>query len=273
MQSPELNKTVNTFKEYEIIRNSCRKAGYPIEEVKEEAEKWNCIIKTYGFLNKEEAESFLERKKVEKQKLFSGSYRRKLNSCIIADAVFDKWCSSIKSVDFLNEFSNDDSFDTTIMSNLVDELITTANSFDIRDRMADSIAEYVNVIAIHTANENLLADMLASMVNNFVLDFGFSWLSDEERAKARKTCEKYNIPAFNYIAKELPATFDEAALTAMFNEMSSSPKALLPSFEDNYNKWLEYMFVSFVAHLDVPDVDPEANNLIRMLLESIKTAA
>jgi len=273
MQSPELNKTVNTFKEYEIIRNSCRKAGYPIEEVKEEAEKWNCIIKTYGFLNKEEAESFLERKKVEKQKLFSGSYRRKLNSCIIADAVFDKWCSSIKSVDFLNEFSNDDSFDTTIMSNLVDELITTANSFDIRDRMADSIAEYVNVIAIHTANENLLADMLASMINNFVLDFGFSWLSDEERAKARKTCEKYNIPAFNYIAKELPATFDEAALTAMFNEMSSSPKALLPSFEDNYNKWLEYMFVSFVAHLDVPDVDPEANNLIRMLLESIKTAA
>lgn len=273
MQSPELNKTVNSFQEYEIIRNSCRKAGYPLEEAKEEADKWNCIIKTYGFFNKEEAESFLERKKVEKQKLFSGSYRRKLNSCIIADAIFDTWCSSIKSVDFLNEFSNEDSFDTTIMSNLVEELITTANSFDMRDRMADSIAEYVNVVAIHTANENLLADMLASMINNFVLDFGFSWLSDEEKAKAKKTCEKYNIPAFNYISKELPATFDEAALAALFNEMSSSPKALLPSFEDNYNKWLEYMFVSYVAHLDVPDIDPEANNLIKMLLDSIKEAA
>ena len=273
MQSPELNNTVNEFNDYEIIRNSCEKKGHSLDKAKTEDEKWNCIIQTYSFDDKGEAQDFLVRKKVDVEKLFSGSYRRKLNSCIIADAVFDKWCSSIKSVDFLNEFSNDDSFDTTIMSNLVDELITTANSFDIRDRMADSIAEYVNVIAIHTANENLLADMLASMINNFVLDFGFSWLSDEERAKARKTCEKYNIPAFNYIAKELPATFDEAALTAMFNEMSSSPKALLPSFEDNYNKWLEYMFVSFVAHLDVPDVDPEANNLIRMLLESIKTAA
>ena len=273
MQSPELNKTVNSFQEYEIIRNSCRKAGTPIEEAKSEEEKWECIIKIYGFFNKEEAESFLERKGIDVQKLFTGSYRRKLNSCIIADSVFDKWCSSIKSVEFLNEFSNEDSFDTSIMSNLVDELITTAISFDIKDRMADSIAEYVNVIAIHTANENLLADMLASMINNFVLDFGFSWLSDEEKAKAKKTCEKYNIPAFNYISKELPATFDEAALTAMFNEMSSSPKALLPSFEDNYNKWLEYMFVSFVAHLDIPDIDPEANNLIKMLLESIKTAA
>lgn len=273
MQSPDLNNTVNEFKDYEIIRNSCEKKGHPLDKAKTEAEKWNCIIQTYSFEDKNEAQEFLIRKKVDVEKLFTGSYRRKLNSCIIADSVFEKWCSSIKSVDFLNEFSNEDSFDTTIMSNLVDELITTANSFGIRDRMADSIAEYVNVIAIHTANENLLADMLASMINNFVLDFGFSWLSDEERAKAKKTCEKYNIPAFNYISKELPVTFDEAALTAMFNEMSSSPKALLPSFEDNYNKWLEYMFVSFVAHLDVPDVDPEANNLIKMLLESIKTAA
>ena len=273
MQSPELNNTVNSFQEYEIIRNSCRKAGYPIEEIKEDAEKWEYIIKTYGFSNKEEAESFLEKKNIDIQKLFTGSYRRKLNSCIIADSVFDKWCSSIKSVDFLNEFSNDDSFDTTIMSNLVDELITTANSFNVRDRLADSIAEYVNVVAIHTANENLLADMLASIINNFVLDFGFSWLTDDEKAKAKNTCEKFNIPAFNYITKEIPATFDETALTAMFNEMSSSPKALLPSFEDNYNKWLEYMFVSFVAHLDMPDIDPEANNMIKMLLESIKSAA
>ena len=173
----------------------------------------------------------------------------------------------------MNEFANEDSFDTAVMSNLVDELITTANSFDIRDRLADSIAEYVNVVSLHTANENLLADMLASIINNFVLDFGFDWLSDDDKVKARKTCEKYNIPAFKYITKELPATFDETALTAMFNEMSSNPKALLPSFEDNYNKWLEYMFISFVAHLDMPDIDPEANNMIKMLLDSIKEAA
>lgn len=273
MQSPILNQTVNSFKEYEIIRNSCRKADLPLEAAKSENEKWDCVVRTYGFLNKDEADAFLKRKNIDVQKLFSGSYRRKLNSCIIADAVFEKWCSSIKSEDFLNEFSGDDDFASPIMSNLVDELITTANSFDMRDRMADAIAEYVNVIAIHTANENLLADMLAGIINNYVLDFGFSWLTDEEKIKAKKICEKYRIPAFNYITKELPATFDEAALTAMFNELSSNPKSLLPSFEDNYNKWIEYMFVSFVVHLDIPDIDPEANNMIKLLLDSIKTAA
>ena len=273
MQSPELNNTVNEFKDYEIIRNSCEKNGHSLDKAKTEDEKWNCIIQTYSFDDKGEAQDFLVRKKVDVEKLFSGSYRRKLNSCVIADSVYDAWCSSIKSVDFLNEFASEDGFDTTIMSNLVDELITTANASDIRNRMADSIAEYVNVVSIHTAKENLLADILASMINNFVLDFGFSWLTDEEKDKARKTCEKYNIPAFNYICKEMPATFDEAALAAMFNEMSSSPKALLPSFEDNYNKWLEYMLISFVAHLDMPDIDPEANNMIKMLLDSIKAGA
>lgn len=273
IQSPELNNTVNSFQEYEIIRNSCRKSGFAIEQAKCDEEKWDCLIKTYGFLDRDEAISFFERKGIEVEKLLSGSYRRKLNSCIIADSVYDKWCSSVKSVEFLNEFSNEESFDTSIMTNLVDELISAANSYGIKDRMAEAIAEYVNVIALHTANENLLADILASMINNFVQDFGFSYLTEEEKEKVKKTCVKYNIPTFNYIMKELPATFDEADLTAMFNDMSSNPKALLPSFEDNYNKWLEYMFVSFVAHIDVPDIDPEANKMIKMLLDSIKTVA
>ena len=65
---------------------------------------------------------------------------------------------------------------------------------------------------------------------------------------------------------------DEVALTNLFNEMSANPKALLPSFEDNYNKWLEYMFISFVAHLDIPDFDHEANVALESLLEKIKVA-
>ena len=113
MQSSELNKGVNDFKDYEIIRNSCNKKGFSLDKAQTEKDKWGCIIKTYGFEDKAEAQDFLNRKKVDVGKLFSGSYRRKLNSCIIEDAVFSKWCTSVKSVDFLNEFSNDVLFDTT----------------------------------------------------------------------------------------------------------------------------------------------------------------
>ena len=188
MQGPDINSKVNDFRDYEIIRNNCKKSGYSIEEAKTTDDKWACLINTFGFYSREEAEEYLIRKKVDVTKLFDGSFKRKLNSCIIGDAIFEKWCSLIKSVDFLNKFSNEDSFDTNIMTMLVENLILTANSMNLRDYMAEAIAEYVNVVNIHTANETLLADLLASMINDFVMDFGFKYLSAQEQNKAQSTC-------------------------------------------------------------------------------------
>lgn len=272
MQSSEILGKVNDFKDYEIIRSSCKNSGYPIEEAKEDTDKWQCIMNTYGFSTQSDAEEFLMHKHIDIQKLFSGSFKRKQNSCVIADAVYNHWCAKIKSVDFINEFSNEDNFDSSIMANLIEQMILTSETLSIADRMAGLISDYVNVIDIHAANESLISDILADVIQDFVLDFGFEYLSDEEKASAKKVCQNRKIPAFNFIEKEMPEIVDEVGLTALFNEMSTNPKALLPSFEDNYQKWLEYMFISFVATLEIPDYDPEANMVLEVLLKKIKVA-
>lgn len=272
MQSSEILGKVNDFKDYEIIRSSCKNSGYPIEEAKEDTDKWQCIMNTYGFSTQSDAEEFLIHKHIDIQKLFSGSFKRKQNSCVIADAVYNHWCAKIKSVDFINEFSNEDNFDSSIMANLIEQMILTSETLSIADRMAGLISDYVNVIDIHAANESLISDILADVIQDFVLDFGFEYLSDEEKASAKKVCQNRKIPAFNFIEKEMPEIVDEVGLTALFNEMSTNPKALLPSFEDNYHKWLEYMFISFVATLEIPDYDPDANMVLEVLLKKIKVA-
>lgn len=272
MQSTEILGKVNDFKDYEIIRSSCKNSGYPIEEAKEDTDKWQCIMNTYGFSTQSDAEEFLMHKHIDIQKLFSGSFKRKHNSCVIADAVYNHWCAKIKSVDFINEFSNEDNFDSSIMANLIEQMVLTSGTLSIADRMAGLISDYVNVIDIHAANESLISDILADVIQDFVLDFGFEYLSDEEKASAKKVCQNRKIPAFNFIEKEIPEIVDETGLTALFNEMSTNPKALLPSFEDNYHKWLEYMFISFVATLEIPDYDSEANMVLEVLLKKIKVA-
>ena len=272
MQSTEILGKVNDFKDYEIIRSSCKNSGYPIEEAKEDTDKWQCIMNTYGFSTQSDAEEFLMHKHIDIQKLFSGSFKRKQNSCVIADAVYNHWCAKIKSVDFINEFSNEDNFDSSIMANLIEQMVLTSGTLSIADRMAGLISDYVNVIDIHAANESLISDILADVIQDFVLDFGFEYLSDEEKASAKKVCQNRKIPAFNFIEKEIPEIVDETGLTALFNEMSTNPKALLPSFEDNYHKWLEYMFISFVATLEIPDYDPDANMVLEVLLKKIKVA-
>lgn len=272
MQSSEIIGKVNDFKDYEIIRSSCKNSGYPIETAKEDTDKWQCIMNTYGFSTQSDAEEFLIHKHIDIQKLFSGTFKRKLNSCVIADAVYNHWCTKIKSVDFINEFSNEDNFDSSIMTNLIEQMVLTSGTLNIADRMAGLISDYVNVIDIHAANESLISDILADVIQDFVLDFGFEYLSDEEKASAKKVCRNRNIPAFHFIEKEMPKIVDEADLTTLFNEMSTNPKALLPSFEDNYHKWLEYMFISFVATLEIPDYNPEANMVLEVLLKKIKVA-
>lgn len=271
IQSPELNTKVNDFKDYEIIRNSCMQKGYPIESAEDDKAKWDCLINTYKFKSQEEAESFLEHKHIDVRKLFEGTHKRKLNSCIIADSVFDKWCEKIKSVEFLDEFANEDGFDAGAMMSLVENLVATADILHLRDIMAESIAEYVNVVDIHKANEHFLADILASIINDYVSDFGFKYLSTEDVNKAKKLCSQRNIPSFNYIEKELPGIYTERELTEMFDNMSINPHAILPSFEDNYNKWIEYMFISFIAHLDIPDFDHEANRVLSEILKKLET--
>jgi hypothetical protein len=114
-----------------------------------------------------------------------------------------------------------------------------------------------------------VADILSSTINQFVIDLGYCLLTDKDRENARKVTEQYQLPVFDYIGKERKEFFEEEELTALFDELTDSPKSMTTSFEDNYYTWLEYMCVSFIAHLDVPDYDKEANRQLTEIINNI----
>lgn len=270
MQSPELiDKGVN-FEDYEIIYTRCNRSGHPIEQAQSTPEKWQCIIDTYGFYSIDEAKEFLLGKNINPEELFAQNFERKLNSCIIADTVFDAWCANIKSAEFIGAFSGDNGMTGSVMSSMVENMIRTAENLNIRDMMAKSIADYVNVVDVHTANESLLADILADRINDFVLDLGYEYISTEDREKVRNICQKRNLPAFQYMEQERQSTYTEEDLTALFNSMAARPQALLQSFENNYNTWIEYMFISFIANLNIPDFDHDANVALEKIINNIR---
>jgi hypothetical protein len=116
-----------------------------------------------------------------------------------------------------------------------------------------------------------LADILADVINNFVLDFGYRYLSDERKISVRKVANNNNLH-LEYVDRELPEekVYDEADLTALFNEMTQRPEALARPFEEQSNKWIEYMIISFVSHLEHPELDVEANKELKGILDSLK---
>lgn len=271
MQNPEMLNVANDFKNYEIILKDCELNGRPLEKCTKEKEKWEAIMYTYGFSMKEEASNYLISKKVDSALLFGGEYRKLKNSNIIADYIYNAWCDSIKSIDFMKTFTSEDSFNSSVMADFINNIIETSRHIKLSDMMADSIAEYVDVIDIHKANESFLADVLSDAINDFVLDFGFSTYSEEEILSIKKLGETRNLPIFNYISRQAPAVYDEKQLTELFNSMSTNPKALIPSFEEHYYQWIEYMYISYIAHLNIPNFDPVVNNALKDILENLKT--
>ena len=45
---------------------------------------------------------------------------------------------------------------------------------------------------------------------------------------------------------------------------------MTPSFDNQYYKWLEYMYIAFISHVEKPNVNPKANDSLKEILDTIK---
>lgn len=269
VQNPETNTVVNDFKEYEII---LRRIGQQLDAARTDDERWKVLMQAYAFATREEAEDYLKRRGVEAKVLFRHHdvLKPKKNSNIIADKVYEMWRAGITSVDFVNDYADASGFDSIVMGSFIDNILLTSCHVNLRGHLADMIADYVNVVGLHLINESLVADMLASAINDFVKDIGYSLLPESEKARAREVAEQQKLPVFHYIGRpERKAHFEESELTALFNELTTNPTAITPAFEDNYYTWEEYIYVSFIAYLNIPDYDKEANDQLTEIIKKV----
>lgn len=265
IQSGELGEKNNNFADYEIILKRCQSfAGCQNFD-----DCWKKLQTVYGLSSREEAESYLNMRGVQYRLLFSGTFKKKLNSIIIAEKVYSQWQEHIKSVEFMKKTLDNRHFEAVVMSSLLDNIIATGNYVKIEEQLSNAIAEYVNVINVYSINESLISDILSSTINSFIIDLGYSRLSEHDIAEARRIARQYELPVFNYIGKERKSHFEEEELTELFDELTDNPKALTAAFEDNYYTWLEYMYVSYIAHLDVPEYDHQANDELTDIIHSI----
>jgi hypothetical protein len=265
IQSGDLGERNTNFTDYEIILKRCRdfKGCNGFDEC------WQRLQQVYGFRTQEEAAKFLENRSVDYHLLFSKSFKKKLNSCVLADHVYGLWKKNIKSAEFMNMILDNQRFDSVVMSTLLDDITLSSEYIKLNDIMSDAIAEFVNVINIYTINESLVADILSSTINSFVIDLGYQLLPDDDKENAHKVTSMYQLPIYDYIEHEHTSRFEEDELTELFNDLTDNPKAMTVSFENNYYSWLEYMYVSFIAHIAVPEYDKEANRQLTEIINSI----
>ena len=267
---PQLANIVNSqefIKDYELIRKRCNR----FEGCKNEAEMWDILVKSYHFENRDQAAEFLRNRGIDCSKLFQGANIKRSNSSVIADHMHQLWKEKISDLQIPTVSCEETSIDKIALDYLVSCLLNSAHATNLNLEIENSISPFVDGLDAGTINEDLVADMIATQISNFVTNFGYPFLTKEELDTAHRVAKTYDLPVFEWIERERKESYEDEEITNLFNDILSSVNQYTLAYEMNYNSWLEYMYVASIAHINVPDYDYEANEKLKELLNDLKS--
>lgn len=255
--------------DYELIRSRCDNFRGCVSE----DEHWERMISVYKFSDRGEAANFLIKKNVYFEKLFSNNNVRRRPSAIIANELVRKWKRRITSVEFTGEFSGTDRMDDIALNNLVDCMISSAMNIKLTEKIENEIADYVNIQNFSLINEDMVADIISTTISDFVMDFGYKYLSKEQKDNSFRIAKQENLDCYKTTSEPRKETYNSDELKTLFDSVFSSVRKFTPAYEANYNSWLEYMYISYIVHLNVPNYDHKANEDLKTILEDLKVNA
>jgi hypothetical protein len=233
-------------------------------------ERWELLQEELVLDSRQEVEEYLQRKGIDPTSIFSPNQKKHQNSVIIADKTFDAWIAKLRSPLLLEALTEEEEFDSIIMSQLIENIAETAEQMKLSDKIASSIAEFVNVLVTSTINETLVADLMATEINNFVNDLGFSYRDADEINGLRKIAKEFNLSCFEHIDVPRQETYTDEELTKMFDDFNENESTLTPSFALNYWQWVEYMTISFIGKGGAfNNYDRQANHLMGEIIKKI----
>lgn len=266
LRGTDMTEELYNLHDYDLIRRKCRS----FDGCRNDEEKWQRLMQTYRWPTRAIAEAQLERKQINPAILFNTTPRPRNTQTYIADRIVELWRGKMFSDTLMDTFTGDDNgFSPLLMKDLVETIMNSAGQLGLADVIADRIRHEVNVNNTANIKESLVSDIMATTVNDFVNDFGYSLMSAELHDKARRLARENHLPAFEYIDKQQKAKFTSEELAAMFETAFDYGSPLVDSFNDRYNKWLEYMAIAYVVYMKKSDVSPQANREAGQMIESI----
>lgn len=235
------------------------------------------LRKNHGLQNTEKVEEYFKERDIDLNELFFGEATKVLtNSKYLANGLQTYWLE-----EHLQKLGDSESrklgLSEVSMENLKDNLIANFKKHKIADQIAKTIRKYVDRYDKIDKVHEMIADMSASIINNFINNMGFELYSEDRLQNLKDTGEKYDLKLdlsfddlqFNALDEnQLVDLFDKTSrLDELLNQTPLDRESLknIPSFS-HYVKWTEQLKLSFINGCDIPTYDVLANQELGKLL-------
>ena len=164
---------------------------------------------------------------------------------------------------------------TIAVLDLIENMKAVVKEVGLANIIAEKISPFVDAFAVPHQILDMLADISAEMINDFVTSMGYDYYSEKKLDDLKVLNGKNSLHlSFDYEdAGNIPMSDDE--LSALFDDIRPTEENTsklgmlhsLPSFV-NCNKWVDMVMISFIAAFGVPDYDIEANKILGTLLRA-----
>jgi hypothetical protein len=236
------------------------------------------LQKRYMYPDTEQLKKYFEQRGINPDELFFGETNViKSNSVIMAEGLVEKWTAEVLNIDRFRDFIAQ-GFSENALADLLDNMKILFEQLEITKLIARNIRTYVNRYnQIHAILE-MIADISAEIINNFVNHMGFEHYSADKLASIRKTGEKNKIDlVFDHNFLDFQSMEIEDQLK-LFETLDHLPEILnrrppdiealknVPNFSQ-YVKWSDLIKIAFVATCDIPTYNVDDNNRLRKILD------
>lgn len=201
--------------------------------------------------------------------MFAGSHIKRTNSAIITDQLLTQWKNALDDQQFQNAFGGEGRVDPISLTALIDCIKSSDNDLGLAEKIENEISQYTDISNTNDINSSLVADIIATTVSDFVTDFGYSYLSPKQIESARRVAKEHNLPCFDWIERERQEEYDEDQLTELFDRILKSSDKHTEAYKAHLQSWIEYLYIAYIAHLNVPNINREFNDKLKQILKEL----
>lgn len=260
------------LKEYDLILARCHGRITAENSFNENLE---ILRQEYHFVSTSECREFFEKDKgLDLYKLFECNFKQKSNSMQMAEGVILMWLTELSAPKNLKFYENH-GCNTIAILDLIENMKAVVKEVGLANVIAKKISPFVDAFSVPHQILDMLADISAEMINDFVTSMGYNYYSKNKLEDLKALNEKSSLHlSFDYEdVGEIPMSDDE--LSSLFDDIRPTEENAsklgvlhsLPSFV-NYNRWVDMVMISFIAAFGVPDYDIEANKILGVLLRT-----